>query len=112
MNIAKISGKRIKSIREQVGLSQSNVATFLGVDQSYVSKIESDQRTITVDLLEKLASLFGVKRNAFMEESTDEPLAYAFRATEITGEDMSTICAINKIALNCKFLEELLSGEE
>ena len=40
------------------------------------------------------------------------PLTYAFRANDITAEDMKTICAINKIVLNSTFLETLLDKGE
>lgn len=105
-----ISGKRIKEIRENNNFSQSNIATFLGVDQSLISKVEKDERALSSDMLEKLAALFGVHQKAFSEGSTEKPLAYALRASNLTTDDMKTISAINKIALNCDFVTSLLNG--
>lgn len=106
----KISGKRIKELRESNHFTQSNIATFLGVDQSLISKVEKDERALSSDLLDKLASLFGVPLKAFFDGSTDKPLAYALRASHLTAEDMNTISAINKIALNCDLIASLLNG--
>jgi hypothetical protein len=49
----------------------------------------------------------------FIKEScefTEMPIA--LRAKSVTTEDLNTIAAINKIALNLRFMEGLLTGEE
>ena len=38
-------GQAIRAIREQVGLSQKELADAVGIDQSYMSMIESGQRS-------------------------------------------------------------------
>ena len=38
-------GQAIRTIREQVGLSQKDLADAVGIDQSYMSMIESGQRS-------------------------------------------------------------------
>lgn len=40
-----IIGKNIKSLRESIGFSQANIATFLNVDQSMISKVEKGEKT-------------------------------------------------------------------
>lgn len=107
-------GLRIKALREKSGFSQSNIANYLKVDQSFISKIESGERSITIDMLEKLAALLGVELTVF-EDSTnnlEQNLSFAFRASEIDEQDMEVISAINQIALNCKFMTTLLTKEE
>jgi transcriptional regulator with XRE-family HTH domain len=37
-------GQAIRSIRQEAGLSQKDLAAVVGIDQSYLSMIESDQR--------------------------------------------------------------------
>jgi len=37
-------GQAIRAVRQQVGLSQKELADAAGIDQSYLSMIESDQR--------------------------------------------------------------------
>lgn len=107
-----IIGNNIKTLREEIGFNQSTIAHFLNVDQSLISKIENGERDLSVDMLEKLACLFGVTVDA-IEGSTIEKsnLSFAFRANDLSIEDLEAISAINRIALNCEYMAELLKGE-
>jgi transcriptional regulator with XRE-family HTH domain len=53
-------GKNIKTIREQKGLMQKEVAATANMQASNYSKIESGQRDISVEALDKIARLFGM----------------------------------------------------
>jgi transcriptional regulator with XRE-family HTH domain len=53
-------GKNIKKIREQKGLMQKEVASVAGLQASNYSKIESGQRDISVEALDKIAIFFGM----------------------------------------------------
>jgi transcriptional regulator with XRE-family HTH domain len=61
--------ERIKEFRKNSGLSQANIACFLGVDQSLISKAENGERSLSVEMLEKLAALYGVSMLDFEEDS-------------------------------------------
>ncbi|MBN2285255.1 MAG: helix-turn-helix transcriptional regulator [Tissierellales bacterium] len=112
MDSAKIyMGDNIKTLREQSGFTQNNIAKYLKVDQSLISKIEKNERLITSDMLEKLSALFGVTVESFYEKSiTANRISFALRANEITEEDLEAISAINRIALNLNFMTKLLGG--
>jgi transcriptional regulator with XRE-family HTH domain len=58
-------GSELKALRERSGFTQSNIAKYLKVDQSLISKFETGERTLSADMLEKLAVLFGVDLTAF-----------------------------------------------
>ena len=108
-----IIGKNIKKLREDMGLNQLNIAHFLNVDQSMISKVEKGERSLSADMLEKLACLFGVTVDDMEKEIVKKPsYAVAFRATELTSEDMETIYRINKIAMNISFMTNKLKGEQ
>lgn len=53
-------GKNIKKIREQKGLMQKEVAFVAEMQASNYSKIESGQRDISVEALDKIAVFFGM----------------------------------------------------
>jgi len=53
-------GKNIKRIREQRGLMQKEVASSADLQASNYSKIESGQRDISVEALDKIANFFGM----------------------------------------------------
>lgn len=105
-------GAQIKVLRENSGFTQKNIANYLGVDQSYISKFETGERPLSADMLERLLTLFGYSMSVFTEV-TDEykPLSLALRASEICDEDLETVRAINKIALNSAFMTRLLKNE-
>jgi len=106
-------GMRIKALREQSGITQSTLAKYLGVDQSLVSKIEKNERSITTDMLDKLSALFGVEVDSFSQDTIQpNQISFSLRASEINEDDLEIISAINRIALNLKFMTRLLGGHE
>ena len=101
-------GDNIRKLRENAGFSQTNIAAFLSVDQSFISKVEKGERPISSDKLEKLATLFGVRFDVFEKDNVEpSKFAIAFRGSNLSGEDLEAICAINKIALNLEFMSNL-----
>ena len=50
---------RLKEIREEKGLTQKDVAKFLGINQVQYSRYETGVRIIPVDKLEKLADFYN-----------------------------------------------------
>lgn len=104
-------GKHLKRLREEAGLNQSQIARFLEVDQSYISKFEKGERQFSIDMLEKLSDLFGCDISALVEEDMPEKtLCFAFRANAIADEDLSAIADINRIALNIGEMRGMLEG--
>lgn len=102
-------GKRFKELREQSGLTQGQIADYLNVDQSYISKCEKNERQFSVDVLEKAGALFGCTHDYFTNpESRYSPLPVALRARIIEVGDLETIAAMNKLALNLRYMEGLL----
>jgi len=105
-------GKKFKVLREQYGFTQEQLAQYLNVDQSYISKCEKNERQFSVDILEKAGNLFGCSLEYFTNDETEySPAAIALRAKAVTAEDLETIATMNKIALNLRYMEGLLKGE-
>lgn len=111
MTMAEISEK-LKEMREQSGLRQEQIARFLGVTQTCISKVESGERNLTVDQLEKLVSLYGCSLEMFLQGDTDlHPLKFAYRAQEVSEADLRVIAEIGRIAVNSALMTELLEKE-
>lgn len=90
-------GKNLKKIREQKGLMQKEVASVADMQASNYSKIESGQRDISVEALDKIAQLFGM--------TVDEIIHYedSKKPTPVKVEDKT---ATEKIQLLSQLDEE------
>jgi transcriptional regulator with XRE-family HTH domain len=101
---------KIKQLREQSGLNQSQIAKILGVDQSFISKCENGERQYNIDSIEKLCNLFGCTISDLYTSNTEviNRLTFSFRANAIADEDLFAISEINKIALNIREMKKLL----
>lgn len=109
--MSNIIGRNIKVLREGMGLNQSNLAHFLNVDQSLISKVEKGERSLSSDMLEKLACLFGITIDDIEASALESSnLSFAFRASDLSVEDMEAISVINRIALNSEYMGMLLKG--
>lgn len=104
-----IVGQKIRMLREQAGLSQMQIAQFLDVDQSMISKCEKGERPFQMDQLERLGNLFGISLSDLVDE--EEPVTQpqiAFHADDMQVEDLNAVADIQKIALNLQQMRVLL----
>lgn len=103
--------QRIKLLRKESKLTQEQMASYLNVDQSFVTKLENGTRNLNADLVEKICNLFGCTDEYLLGESDEYiPLNFAFRSNNIQTEDLQSIAMINKIAMNLRFMDEILGG--
>jgi len=106
-----LAGRGFKELREGSNLTQVQIANFLNVDQSYISKFEKGERKLSVDILEKMCNLFGCNIKYFEDEDEKyTPMSIAFRSSNLQNEDLETIAAINKVAINIRFINLMLEG--
>src|SRR3954463_13171167 len=61
-------GVRLKSLREQRGITQAALAQALKLSPSYLNQIENNQRPLTVAVLLRLHSSLGVDLQYFSED--------------------------------------------
>ncbi|MGB7595163.1 MAG: helix-turn-helix transcriptional regulator [Erysipelotrichaceae bacterium] len=104
----KTKGEMFKMLRECNKITQSQMADFLNVDQSYISKFEADERQLSIDLLEKCSDLFGCSVKVFFEETTEMPaMKMAFRTANTNSIELKDLAMINRIAMNLEMMEKL-----
>jgi len=78
------TGQNIKKIREEKGVTQQTLADLIAMHRSNYSKIESGQRELSIDALNKIAKYFGVTTDQIINYDGNLP-------TEVTIEDKNLI---------------------
>jgi repressor LexA len=66
--------EKIRQLREKLGITQKELAQKVGVDQTTISYYEAGKRSITVDMLQKIADALGVDVRYFFEDQEVEPI--------------------------------------
>jgi transcriptional regulator with XRE-family HTH domain len=104
----KIIGENVKTLRESFGFSQTNIADFLHVNESFITEVENGERSLSTEMLEKVTSLFCVTVEDIQKPQIKVPkVAIAIPSDELTAHDMEAISAVTKIALRSKFMSDL-----
>lgn len=104
-----IRSNRLKDLRKSCKLTQEQMAQYLGVDQSMITKLENGSRSLNVSLIEKICSLFCCTEE-YLFGMDDEyiPVTFAFRANSIQAEDLESIAVVNKLARNIRYMNKLI----
>lgn len=84
-------GRRLREVRERLGLTQDTVARHLGVTRPVVSYIEQGKRPLTLAELDKLADLFGCSPGHLLQGEPDDAIAVIFRARQLNQEDLARL---------------------
>ena len=58
--------RNLRILRKQKGLSQEELAFQAGINRNYVGQIEREEKSPTVDVIEKLSSSLGVSPSALL----------------------------------------------
>lgn len=106
-----ISAKNIKILREHSGYTQEQVAEFLGINRSAYANYEAGVRSVPLPVMESVASLFGVDLSLLFEDDTESVksmLLCAFRADDLSKEDMRQVAEFKSIAMNYLKMNKLL----
>ena len=98
--------RRLKKLREDNNYSHKQIAEFLDVDQSYISKIENGTRNVNEIVFDKLCLLYNCSPDYLLGESNDyEPPKLAFRSDETV--DLFAISKMNQVTGYLKLLRRI-----
>lgn len=80
-------GVRLKTAREQAGLTQGQVAKLLGLHRPSVSEMEAGRRGVTADELATLADTYGVSVNWLLDGEAGDVnrVRYEMAARELSS---------------------------
>ena len=65
MDIKLLVGKRVKELRNELGISQEELADLAGLDRTYITSVECGKRNISIVNIEKLAKALKVSLAEF-----------------------------------------------
>lgn len=104
-------GQRLKELREEHNFSQSQVAKYLGIDQSNLSKMERGERKFKKSSLKKLSLLYNCSEDYILNGTDDyDKSKIAFRAEG--KADLDAISKANEIMGIIKSLREIEKKSE
>ncbi len=111
MSMKKI-GKRLQELRESKGLSQSDLANYLGISQPLLSQIEAGNRNLNLSLLDKLCALYGCTDSYILCKNDEyNAVNFSFRSKNAAREDLDCISSVHKIILNMRFLNDITDDD-
>ena len=90
-------GARLKRLRRERGLNQSQMADALGISSSYLNHLERNQRPVTAGILLRLAESFDIDVRAFASEHGDS--AGANQLGEIFSDPMLADLGVSRYEL-------------
>lgn len=67
MNINEKFGKVIRTLREEMQISQEKFALKIGVDRSYYATIESGKHSVTLNKIEDIAKGLGINMSKIID---------------------------------------------
>jgi transcriptional regulator with XRE-family HTH domain len=107
-----IIGRNLKLAREANGFTQSEVASFLNVDTSFVEGFERGEISITSGTLEQLANLYGCKLSEFEDENgfSDRIINISRNISELSEADLNAIHDARRIGNNLLLMSSLLDS--
>ena len=111
-------GEAVRLIRTKSGITQSALAAKLGQPQSFVSKIEAGERSVSVDMLWTLAHALGCEVGTLLNQMTglnsilDRLEISESEFTELVDDNPSLRGMVMGYAAELKFRRMFLSGRD
>jgi transcriptional regulator with XRE-family HTH domain len=69
MKLRAIVARNLRILRKQKGLSQEELADSAGINRNYVGQIEREEKSPTIDVIEKLAKPLDVRPEELVQNN-------------------------------------------
>lgn len=106
-----IISENIRRMREACKFTQEQVSQFLGIGRSAYSNYETADRELPLEVMERLADLYGCDMYLLYEEDADvvkNMLTTAFRVDDLSADDMKQIADFKAVVKNYLKMDMLL----
>ena len=67
MDIKQAVGKRLRELRNKLGVSQEELANMAGLDRTYITSVERGKRNISIVNIEKIVKVLNVSLSEFFD---------------------------------------------
>ena len=67
MDVKILVGKRVKELRNKLGISQEELADLAELDRTYITSVECGRRNISIVNIEKLSKALNVSLSVFFK---------------------------------------------
>jgi transcriptional regulator with XRE-family HTH domain len=112
-------GEKIKQLRKERNISQTELAKIIGVHQSHIGRYERDESTPTAYVIKKLAEVLKVSADYLLSEeeeeiaaslTSDKELLQQFQdISRLAAPDKQFIKRMIKMAINDAKIKEMAS---
>ena len=82
----KAIGENLRVLRDGAGYNQLSIATFLGVDQSLISKFEKGERKPTKEQLIKLADFYNLPKQDLLIDWFSDKIIYELKDVDYAND--------------------------
>ncbi|WP_458458720.1 helix-turn-helix domain-containing protein [Pseudobutyrivibrio sp.] len=92
-------GEALKLLRIFNGYKSAQIAELLGLSQSYISELENNKKQPTLDVLDRYAKLFNMKKSTLMlfAESLDADNGNMSKKQKIAYAGMKLLKIMEKV---------------
>lgn len=97
------TAETIRYARVQAGLTIEQIASFLGKKVSHVEKIESGEKAVKADELERLAALYGCSVQAFLKGDTKH-MHFNASLKDMSTKELRETADLNRMMSNSRFV--------
>ena len=110
ISMLKSIGVKLQEARKKLGLTQLQVAKLIGINKAQLSYYETAAREINLNILEKLANLYGYKIDYFVtgNEIKEPEIQIAFRGENLCNEDLKTVAWTKTFLNNLSEMNDLI----
>jgi len=86
-------GQSVKQVRKKKGISQKDLCKSIGITQSYLSQVENDKKTPSIDVLETISNHFDMPLSIMLwfslkEEDIEEHKREIYRSLKPVLDEM------------------------
>ncbi len=84
-------GEKVKQLRAERNLTQPQLAQAIGIEQSYLSKLENDKSIPSADIFQAILKAFGVDVGTFLEGVDEKQLYRDLRQVPEVANHLNTV---------------------